>query len=146
MDRRRRGLSIRRRTPSTTPTPAPMADAATLAQHPPAIKVGGRRLSVTSRPKPSVVPQQARRASFGADTPVDYPRPAPPGEQQQEQQKDEDVPKRKQTGGDEHERRIQESLHRKAEQNRPTRDFKSGPKSVGAGGRISQPAGKALAM
>ncbi|KAI0673921.1 hypothetical protein C8Q78DRAFT_1076873 [Trametes maxima] len=121
-----------------------MTDA--LLQHPPAMKVGGRRLSVTSRPKPAVVPTENRRASFGADTPVDYPRPAPPGEQQEQQHKEEEeVPKKKQgNGGDDHERRILESAHRKAEFNRPTKEFKTGPKN--AGGRISQPAGKSLAM
>ncbi|KAI0830861.1 hypothetical protein BC628DRAFT_1336795 [Trametes gibbosa] len=90
--------------------------------------------------------REAQRASPGADTPVDYPRPAPPGEEQQHKD-DDDVPKRKQgNGGDEHERRIQESLYRKAEHNRPTKEFKGSPKTVGAGGRISQPVGKSLGM
>ena len=58
------------------------------------------------------------------------------------QHQEEEVPKRKQgTGGDEHERRIQESLYRKAEQNRPKKELGTGPKVVN---RISQPAGKAL--
>ncbi|CDO76491.1 hypothetical protein BN946_scf184615.g17 [Trametes cinnabarina] len=114
-----------------------MADA--LVQHPPAMKVGGRRLSVTSRPKPTVHAAEPQKMSPGPDTPTDYPRPAPPGEQQV-QKDEEEVPKRKQgNGGDEHERRIQESLYRKAEANRPTKDFKSGGKAIGAGGRISQP-------
>ncbi|EIW63846.1 uncharacterized protein TRAVEDRAFT_157597 [Trametes versicolor FP-101664 SS1] len=119
-----------------------MAD--TLAQHAPAIKVGGRRLSVTARPpKPVAAPVETHTA--GSDTPVDYPRPAPPGEQQQLHKDEEEVPKKKQgNGGDEHERRIQESLYRKAEHNRPTREFKGNPKTAGA--RISQPAGKSLAM
>ncbi|KAI9066539.1 hypothetical protein FKP32DRAFT_1565627 [Trametes sanguinea] len=120
-----------------------MAD--TLVQHPPAMKVGGRRLSVTSRPKPAVHAAEPQRASPGPETPTDYPRPAPPGEQQAHKE-EEEVPKRKQgNGGDEHERRIQESLYRKAEANRPTRDFKAGGKPVGAGGRISQPS-KSLSM
>ncbi|KAI0640212.1 hypothetical protein C8Q77DRAFT_1085346 [Trametes polyzona] len=122
-----------------------MTDA--LAQHPPAMKVGGRRLSVTSRPKPTAIPAEARSVSPEADAPVDYPRPAPPGEQQQQRKDDEDIPKKKQgSGGDEHDRRLQESLYRKAEHNRPTREFKGTPKTVGAGGRISQPAGKSLSM
>ncbi|KAI0354757.1 hypothetical protein OH77DRAFT_1425874 [Trametes cingulata] len=122
-----------------------MADA--LVQHPPAMKVGGRRLSVTSRPKPVVAPAEARRPSPDPDTPTDYPRPAPPGEQQQQQRREEeDVPKRKQgSGGDEHERRMQESLYRKAEHNRPTKE-KSGPRMSGAGAKINQPAGKSLSM
>ncbi|KAH9885442.1 hypothetical protein C8Q73DRAFT_717876 [Cubamyces lactineus] len=120
-----------------------MADA--LVQHPPAMKVGGRRLSVTSRPKHPAATAEPERMSPGADMPTDYPRPAPPGEQQHKEE--EEVPKKKQgNGGDEHERRIQESLYRKAEVNRPTREFKSGGKAVGGGGRISQPAGKSLSM
>ncbi|KAI0370031.1 hypothetical protein BV20DRAFT_1121563 [Pilatotrama ljubarskyi] len=121
-----------------------MADA--LVQHPPAMKVGGRRLSVSSRPKPVVAPVEARKPSPDPDTPTDYPRPAPPGEQQQRKE-EEEVPRRRQgSGGDEHERRMQESLYRKAEHNRPTKEFKGGPKMTGAGGRISQPAGKSLSM
>ncbi|KAH9854358.1 hypothetical protein C2E23DRAFT_818409 [Lenzites betulinus] len=121
-----------------------MVDA--LAQHAPAMKVGGRRLSVTSKPKPAVAHVEAQSASPEHDTPVDYPRPAPPGEQQQHKDDDE-VPRRKQgSGGDDHERRIQESLYRKAEHNRPTKEFVGSSKTVGAGGRISQPAGKSLAM
>ncbi|KAJ8472330.1 hypothetical protein ONZ51_g8586 [Trametes cubensis] len=121
-----------------------MADA--LVQHPPAMKVGGRRLSVTSRPKHVAATAEPEKMSPGADTPTDYPRPAPPGEQQQHKE-EEEAPKKKQgNGGDEHERRIQESLYRKAEVNRPTREFKSGGKAVGGGGRISQPAGKSLSM
>ncbi|KAI8981313.1 hypothetical protein BD414DRAFT_420035 [Trametes punicea] len=121
-----------------------MADA--LVQHPPAMKVGGRRLSLSSRPKPATPQAEPQRMSPGADTPTDYPRPAAPGEQQAHKD-EEEAPKKKQSnGGDEHERRIQESLYRKAEMNRPTREFKNGSRPVGAGGRISQPAGKSLSM
>ncbi|RPD64739.1 hypothetical protein L227DRAFT_571202 [Lentinus tigrinus ALCF2SS1-6] len=122
-----------------------------LAQHPPAMKVGGRRLSMTSRPRPAPPSPEAQKATLPtADTPPDYPRPAAPaneGEQPPPHHQEEDVPKKKQgTGADEHERRLQESLYRKAEQNRPKKDFQSGPKTVGAGGRIGQPAGKAFGI
>ncbi|KAI0696024.1 hypothetical protein C8T65DRAFT_583805 [Cerioporus squamosus] len=116
----------------------------TLAQHPPAVKVGGRRLSMSSRPRPGP-PSPYKVTLPTLDTPPDYPRPAPPGEQPPPHHQEE-VPKKKQgTGADEHERRLQESLYRKAEQNRPKKDFQSGPKSVG-GPRISQPAGKTFAI
>ena len=60
---------------------------------------------------------------------------------------EEEVPKKKQgTGADEHERRLQESIYRKMEQNRPKKEFQSGPRNVSAGGRISQPAGKTFAV
>ncbi|KAI0756202.1 hypothetical protein C8Q80DRAFT_1127238 [Daedaleopsis nitida] len=126
-----------------------MTDA--LAQHPPAVKVGGRRLSLSSRPRPVSSTAEAKpvppapSAGTETDAPVDYPRPAAPGEQHPPppHHQEEDVPKRKQgTGGDEHERRLQESIHRKMEQNRPKKDFQSTAKAPGAGGRISQPAGK----
>lgn len=83
----------------------------------------------------------------GAETPVDYPRPAPPGEQPPPHHQDDEVPKRKQgTGADEHERRLQENLHRKAEQNRPKKELQANAKPAGAGGRISQPAGKGFGV
>ena len=83
------------------------------------------------------------------DTPPDYPRPAAPGEGEQPppHHQEEEVPKKKQgTGADEHERRLQESIYRKMEQNRPKKEFQSGPRNVNAGGRISQPAGKTFAV
>lgn len=54
--------------------------------------------------------------------------------------------KKKGNGGDEHERRLQESLYRKAEQNRPSRDTHAARNlnAVGGGGRIAQPAGRGL--
>ncbi|PIL31228.1 hypothetical protein GSI_05926 [Ganoderma sinense ZZ0214-1] len=160
-----------------------MAGTEALAQHPPAMKVAGRRLSLNSRPRPPTTtlyvippanaggiycgvltigvprpkpkPQTRPKSKHSdapktspppADTPPDYPRPAAPGEQQvhhhQQQQQEEEVPKRKHgSGGDEHERRIQESLYRKAEQNRPKKELSTGPKVAN---RISQPAGKTL--
>ena len=83
------------------------------------------------------------------DTPPDYPRPAAPGEGEQPppHHQEEEVPKKEQgTGADEHERRLQESIYRKMEQNRPKKEFQSGPRNVNAGGRISQPAGKTFAV
>ena len=42
--------------------------------------------------------------------------------------------------------RQRKRIYRKAEQTRPTRDFKVMPETVGARGRISQPAGKSLGI
>ncbi|KAH8094686.1 hypothetical protein BXZ70DRAFT_947091 [Cristinia sonorae] len=129
----------------------------TIAQHPPAMKVAGRRLSVNTRPKPSHSSEQ-KQASPTNNQPEerpDYPRPAPPGEQQahdpQHVHDDHDeVPKKDKKhghGGAEHERRLQENLMKKAELNRPTKEFGSGGKSaVGGGGRIGQPNGKGFAV
>ncbi|EMD32585.1 hypothetical protein CERSUDRAFT_87901 [Gelatoporia subvermispora B] len=116
------------------------------AQRAPAMKVGGRRLSVTTRPKPHPAPAEAKPPSPDADTPTDYPRPAPPGEQHEHEEEPPRKEKRRGNGGDEHERRLQEDLYRKAEQNRPRRDVHGRRNSVGGGGRISQPAGKNIAV
>ncbi|KAH9947086.1 hypothetical protein B0H21DRAFT_822161 [Amylocystis lapponica] len=115
----------------------------TVPPHPPAIKVGGRRLSV-SRPKPHH-PAEPKATTPPAEEATDYPRPAGPDDQVVQQE--EEVPKKekkKGNGGDEHERRLQESLYRKAEQNRPSRDTHGARNMnvVGGGGRIGQPAGK----
>ncbi|PCH34335.1 hypothetical protein WOLCODRAFT_63820 [Wolfiporia cocos MD-104 SS10] len=121
----------------------------TVVQHPPAIKVGGRRLSVSSRPKPH--PATEAKPASPTTEPVDYPRPAPPGEQSPHENHEEEVPKKekkKGNGGEEHERRLQESLHRKAEQNRPSKDGHTAKNwnAIGGGGRIGQPAGRGLGI
>ncbi|EED80327.1 predicted protein [Postia placenta Mad-698-R] len=119
-----------------------------LIQHPPAMRVGGRRLSTTTRPKPQSS-TETKSPSPPAEAP-NYPRPAPPGEQPPPHDPQEDeVPKKERKkggGGDEHERRLQESLYRKAEQNRPSRDGHTAKNvnAVGGGGRIGQPAGRTL--
>jgi len=104
------------------------------------MKVGGRRLSISSRPKPHP-PVEATPASPTGEDAADYPRPTAPGDQAVHHE--EEVPKKekKGNGGDEHERRLQENPYRKAEQNRPSKDA-HGAKNmggVGGGGRISQP-------
>jgi len=117
-----------------------------LAQHPPAIRVGGRRLSVNSRPK-AHSPVEAKPPSPPTE-PTDYPRPAAPGEQTPHHE-EEEVPKKekkKGNGGDEHERRLQENLYRKAELNRPSKDTHGAKNTnaIGGGGRIGQPAGRTM--
>jgi len=123
----------------------------TIAQHPPAMKVGGRRLSTTTRPKPPA-PEPAKAPTPPAEQErPDYPRPAPPGEQPQHDpahvhDDHEEIPKKDKKQGHgalEHERRLQESALKKAEQNRPSKNMGAGARNnVGGGGRISQPAGK----
>ncbi|THH30222.1 hypothetical protein EUX98_g3953 [Antrodiella citrinella] len=128
----------------------------TVAQHPPAMKVAGRRLSV-SRPRPHVPAPEQKPPSPAEDERPDYPRPAPPGEQQAHNpdhvhDDHDEVPrkeKRRGHGSPDHERRVQESLMRKAEQNRPTKDLGGNAPikgAVGGGGRIGQPAGKGFAV
>jgi len=124
-----------------------MADS-TLAQHSPALKVGGRRLSV-SKPKPRTngpasadVPAPAPTAAA-----TDYPRPAPP----QDLVNNEDEPpkkdKRQGHGNHDHdnEKKAQEAVYRKAEATRPTRDAIGGKSGFGGAGRVLQPGGKGFA-
>ncbi|KZT73440.1 hypothetical protein DAEQUDRAFT_662356 [Daedalea quercina L-15889] len=126
-----------------------MATAA-LPQHPPAMKVGGRRLSISSRPKPHA--SEGKPPSPRGEEPADYPRPAAPGEDGPHNHEPHDeVPKKEKkrgSGGDEHERRLQENLYRKAEQNRPRKDFHAAKNlnAVGAGGRIAQPIGRQMSL
>ena len=139
------------------------------------MKVGGRRLSTTSRPKPHITSyvsfasydlihlgltpikyrhtnREAKSQSPSDKERPDYPRPAAPEQphdpQQHPEEDHEEVPPKKEKKGHgalDHERRLQESLYRKAEQNRPTKDLgMSGKNNVGGGGRISQPAGKGI--
>jgi len=133
-----------------------------LAQHPPAVKVGGRRLS-TSRPKhhPHHEPLQTDIAAEADEEPSDYPRPNPPADlmnltiatsgEAVEQQPihidhrhahyDEEMPKNE---------KKQHQLHEvekkwkavKLDVNRPTRD--NIPAAGGGGRRIDQPAGRGL--
>ncbi|KAH9830459.1 uncharacterized protein C8Q71DRAFT_886281 [Rhodofomes roseus] len=124
---------------------------AVLPPHPPAMKVGGRRLSISSRPKPHFS-AEGKPPSPSGEEPADYPRPAPPGEDGPHNHEHHDeVPKKEKKrggGGDDHERRLQESLYRKAEQNRPRRDLHGAKNlnAVGAGGRIAQPIGRQMSL
>ena len=135
------------------------------------MKVGGRRLSISSRPKPhnaayvlcitfqlhhtpltlTSTPSDKSPSPKGEE-PADYPRPAGPGDDAPHNHEPHDeVPKKEKkrgSGGDEHERRLQESLYRKAEQNRPRKDFHGAKNlnAVGAGGRIAQPMGRQMSL
>ncbi|KAF8673479.1 hypothetical protein AX14_005386 [Amanita brunnescens Koide BX004] len=122
-----------------------------IAQHPPAVKVGGRRLSVSARPPRSHnTSSSTRPKSAGHNSPIpDYPRPAPPGEEHSEllhTGPEEEVPPKKEKRHNTHdnEKKMKESPMWKAETTRPTRDSvgKAGMGAFGAGGRIAQPAGK----
>lgn len=76
------------------------------------------------------------------DTPADYPRPAAPGQQapnEEHHHYEEEQAKRDHKhgqGGAEHERRVQENLHKRTEQNRPSKE----PFSKAPVGRVNQPA------
>ncbi|KAI0789497.1 hypothetical protein C8Q75DRAFT_807127 [Abortiporus biennis] len=117
----------------------------------PALKVGGRRLSTTSKVKPHVAAAETKTPSPPAsdNERQDYPRPAPPGEQppahEHPHDDHEEVPKREKKKGHVAAEHEKQDLYHKAEQNRPSKDLGMNARhNVGGGGRITQPAGKAF--
>ncbi|PPQ79419.1 hypothetical protein CVT25_002688 [Psilocybe cyanescens] len=114
--------------------------------HPPAMKVGGRRLSISAKPKGHPHAETANTGSLGVDdVAADYPRPAPPNGEaplhRNYQHNEEEVPKKEKI-----EKKLQELAHRKVEMTRPTREANTGSKGHAAGMRIAQPAGKSLGV
>ncbi|KDQ31524.1 hypothetical protein PLEOSDRAFT_1102486 [Pleurotus ostreatus PC15] len=115
--------------------------------HPPAVKVGGRRLSI-SKPRPHVLTEQTIHESTvdaqKVDEPevIDYPRPTVPGEERPHPPPHHDEPKKEKHSP--YDARLKELAHAKAEATMPTRGIKSNGKAYGANGRIAQPAGKSL--
>ncbi|KAF8899357.1 hypothetical protein BD779DRAFT_1667039 [Infundibulicybe gibba] len=119
-------------------------------QHPPAVKVGGRRLSTTTRPKPAHTPEVATAEPVSpAEEILDYPRPAPPGGEEQVHphvHAEEEIPLKKERKHHDNESKLKELAHSKGEMTRPTREHAQNGKGFGAGGRIAQPAGKGLGV
>ncbi|KAF4604537.1 hypothetical protein EYR40_003311 [Pleurotus pulmonarius] len=115
--------------------------------HPPAVKVGGRRLSI-SKPKPHVVTEQTTNESKvdvqKVDEPevIDYPRPTAPGEERSHPPPHYDETKKEKHSS--HDARLKDLARAKAEATMPTKGIKSSGKGYGACGRIAQPAGKSL--
>ncbi|KAF9011313.1 hypothetical protein BDQ17DRAFT_1345938 [Cyathus striatus] len=125
-----------------------MKDNSVMVQHPPAVKVGGRRLSITSKPKPHVLSEPIIMQSADNEpdaSQLDYPRPAPPGSETERQHKEHhqrQEDERKEKKHHLHDGQKDYAFW-KAESTRPTRDPQSVlSKSPTAGVRIGQPAGK----
>jgi len=116
-----------------------------LAQHPPAVKVGGRRLSV-SKPKPHInpVPVDAP-ASEQTSEDTDYPRPAPPQDLVDNQEEPPKKEKRQGHGNHDNEKKMREGTYKKMDATRPTRDAIGGKVGFGGAGRVLQPSGKGFA-
>ncbi|KAF9535604.1 hypothetical protein CPB83DRAFT_888295 [Crepidotus variabilis] len=117
-------------------------------QHQPAMKVGGRRLSVTNRHKPHNACERLSPETedkMQETGPADYPRPAPHTEHvphaHVQHQFEEETPFRKDKKHDA-EWKLKENGHRKTEPTRPTREAAASQRNQAL--RISQPAGKAL--
>jgi len=132
-----------------------MPESINVVPHPPALKVGGRRRSVSSKPKTQntggtqlTEPAGSDEATNNETAADDYPRPAPPSEGQQADHRDahhqyqdeEQARKEKKHPSNE---KMKEYAHWKAETTRPTRYVQGNVmKGWGASGRIAQPAGK----
>jgi len=114
-----------------------------MSQHPPAMRVGGRRLSLPTRVRPNVQVNEAVAASPG--DPADYPRPSAPGTEPavEHARNDEEAPpkkeRRKSHGAHENERRLRENPQRRADENWQYRELNGAPRT---NARISQPGGK----
>ncbi|KAI0005565.1 hypothetical protein BJV74DRAFT_805277 [Russula compacta] len=114
-----------------------------MSQHPPAVKVGRRRLSLPARARANAQADDATNASPGE--PTDYPRPSAPGTEStaEHAHNDEEAhPKkerRKSHGAHENERRLRENPQRRADENWQRRE-QSGASKINT--RISQPGGK----
>jgi len=120
------------------------------AQHSPAVKVGGRRLSITARHRRHSASEPAPVEPSPSPPNTDYPRPAAPGEEQPVHNppphiEDEAPPKKeKKHWNHENEIKAKELAHRKMETTRPSKDTVGGNKGFGAGGRIAQPVARPL--
>ncbi|KAF8195106.1 hypothetical protein BJ912DRAFT_958287 [Pholiota molesta] len=121
----------------------------------PAIKVGGRRLSLSTKHKAPPLQQtdpSPPHSEVTSQEPPDYPRPAPPTahdgndtenappQRNHQHNTNEEPPKKERN-----EKKMLEREARKAEMTRPTRDNVGG-KDYGIGMRIRQPSGKALGV
>ncbi|GLB43673.1 hypothetical protein LshimejAT787_1401850 [Lyophyllum shimeji] len=123
--------------------------------HPPAVKVGGRRLSVSSKPKHRSSPEPA---PVVPGTPTDYPRPvhhdpvpdnqAPVQAPSPPPHHEEEAPpkKEKKQSKYENEKYLRDLAHRKLEPTRSGKDLLAGSKAFGGAGRIAQPASRAFAL
>ncbi|KAG6329722.1 hypothetical protein ID866_9366 [Astraeus odoratus] len=111
--------------------------------HLPAVKVGGRRLSVSAKAKPHTASVTSPKTASETES-ADYPRPAAQEQEQQEAHEEEEAPKKEKKHGHRghDEKRLKENPSWKVEATRPTRDNISNRHSFGGAGRIGQPVSK----
>ncbi|KIK97705.1 hypothetical protein PAXRUDRAFT_824664 [Paxillus rubicundulus Ve08.2h10] len=120
------------------------------AQHPPAVKVGGRRLSVSSRPRARAASGGLPRNATDQAENTDYPRPTAQGAGEEQvhppPHNEEEAPKKeKKHGHGSHDQsRLKESVYRKVEGTMPSKDHLTSEHCFGARGRVVQPTGRAL--
>jgi len=122
------------------------------ARHPPAIKVGGRRLSLSMPRHKAPISAEAAVTTETEDkkepTVPDYPRPVAltAAEKAAQQQVHQELPKKEKKYNHHNDKRVQEYAHRKNETTQPTKDMSGGNKDQKMGIRIGQPASKALGV
>ncbi|KAI6120948.1 hypothetical protein EDD16DRAFT_1705450 [Pisolithus croceorrhizus] len=115
-------------------------------QHSPAVKVGGRRVSISSKSRTHAAPG-GNSMNLGANETdnSDYPRPTNQ-DAERGPQKEEEAPKKQKKQGHrgQDDKQFKENPSRKLEATRPTRDNVSNKHGFGAAGRIGQPMSKGL--
>ncbi|KAF8893682.1 hypothetical protein CPB84DRAFT_1783116 [Gymnopilus junonius] len=129
-------------------------------QHPPAMKVGGRRLSISAKHK-APHPAGPTKTENEGSTPADYPRPAPPlgTADNNEAESTNEAPNPNAVVNNNHEdeippppkkervdKKIEEFAHRKTEMTMPTRDMHAASRAGGQNMRIGQPAGRGFGL
>ncbi|KIJ13787.1 hypothetical protein PAXINDRAFT_100481 [Paxillus involutus ATCC 200175] len=118
------------------------------AQHAPAMKVGGRRLSINSRSKPHATSGALPTNATDQAENTDYPRPTAQGagEEHPPPHNEEEAPKKeKKHGHGSHDQsRLKESGYRKVGATMPSKDHLTSEHCFGARGRVVQPTGRVL--
>ncbi|KAI6015617.1 hypothetical protein EDC04DRAFT_2903716 [Pisolithus marmoratus] len=115
-----------------------------IPQHPPAMKVGGRRVSISSKSRAHVIPggNSMNSGANGTEN-SDYPRPTAQ-ETDRTPQKEEETPKKQKKQGHraQDDKQFKENPSSKLDATRPTRDNLANKHGFGAAGRIGQPMSK----
>ncbi|KIO07114.1 hypothetical protein M404DRAFT_998530 [Pisolithus tinctorius Marx 270] len=113
-------------------------------QHPPAIKVGGRRLSISNKHKAHTIHggNSTNPNSNGTEN-ADYPRPTA-HETDRTPQKEDEAPKKQKKQGHRarDDKQFKENPNKKLDAIQPTRDSVASKHGFGAAGRIGQPMSK----
>jgi hypothetical protein len=113
-----------------------------IAQHPPAIKVAGRRLSLITKHRPHCPVERSNAEEEKKQENEDYPRPSPDTPIHHEHghnNYEEEVPHKKERIHHA-DKKTQEYVQWKSDTNRPSRDHNVVQKAQNT--RISQPTGK----
>ncbi|KAI5998179.1 hypothetical protein EDD15DRAFT_2244044 [Pisolithus albus] len=121
----------------------------TVPQHSPQVlKVGGRRVSISSKSRAHVAPGgNSMNPSANGTENSDYPRPTTQ-DTDGAPQKEEEAPKKQKKQGHrgQDDKQFKDNFSRKLEATRPTRDNVANKHGFGAAGRIGQPMSKGFVI